>query len=222
MKIILTGATGFVGTEVLRQALQDPEIERVVVLGRKSVGTAHPKLHEVVLKSFLDYAPAADQLNADACIWCLGVSQTAVSRDEYIEITYGYAVAALEAMLQANPGVRFCFLSGRGAEQEERASTLYGKIKGRTERELSRLSPNVFNFRPAFIKPAYPGQKRPFAPTAFLPLAWVVDKFTDDFSVDAATLARALLDVAKHGAQEKIILNRALRHWTPQGASRAS
>ncbi|WP_224372218.1 NAD-dependent epimerase/dehydratase family protein [Hyalangium versicolor] len=219
MKLLLTGATGFVGGEVLRQALEDPEIERVTVLVRKSVGLNHPKLHEIVLKSFLDYSPAADQVNADACIWCLGVSQTEVSREQYIEITYGYAMAALGAMLRANPNLRFCFLSGRGADPEEQASTLYKQIKGRTERELSKLSPNVFHFRPAFIKPAYPGQKRPLAPTVFLPLAWVIDKFTDDFSVGAATLSRALIDVAKRGASEKLLRNRELRNWPAPGTS---
>src|ERR1700759_2537834 len=143
MKIILTGATGFVGDEVLRQALDDPSIDQVVVLTRRPVGVSNPKLNEIVLDDFLDYSGLGDQLKADACIWCLGVSQTAVSKDEYIKITLDYTIAAARAMLAANPQIRFCFVSGRGADWDEKSMTLYGKIKGRTEKELSKLSPNV-------------------------------------------------------------------------------
>jgi hypothetical protein len=120
-------------------------------------------------------------------------------------------MAGARAMLAANPKMRFCFLSGRGADQNEKSISLYGKIKGRTEKELSKLSPNVFNFRPAFIRPARPGQKRPLVPTLFGPIAWVVDHFTDDFSVDSGTLAHRLIGVAKAGADKPILDNRSIR-----------
>lgn len=211
MKIVLTGATGFVGSEVLRQALDDSSIDHITVLTRRSVGMSNPKLSEIILKDFLDYSKIADHLKADACIWCLGISQTEVSKEEYVKITFDYTMAGARAMLAANPKLRFCFLSGRGADQDEKSISLYGKIKGRTEKELSKLSPNVFNFRPAFIRPARPGQKRPLVPTLFGPIAWVVDHFTDSFSVDSGTLARCLLDVAKTGADQAIIDNRSIR-----------
>jgi dTDP-4-dehydrorhamnose reductase len=211
MKIILTGATGFVGSEVLRQSLADPLIEQVTVLVRRSVGMTNPKLKQIILEDFRDYSKVAADLKVDACIWCLGVSQTEVSKEEYIKITFDYTMAGASAMLTANPKMNFCFLSGRGADQDGKSISLYGKIKGRTEKELSKLSPNVFNFRPAFIRPARPEEKRPLVPTLFAPLAWVVDHFTDDFSVDSGTLARCLLGVAKAGADKSIVDNRSIR-----------
>lgn len=211
MKIVLTGATGFVGSEVLRQALNDSSIEQIIVLTRRSIGISNPRLNEIILQDFLDYSSIADHLKVDACIWCLGVSQTAVSKEEYIKITLDYTMAGARAMLAANPQMRFCFLSGRGADQDEKSLSLYGKIKGRTEKELSKLSPNVFNFRPAFIRPARPGQQRPLVPRLFGPIAWVVDHFTDDFSVASGTLAHCLLGVAKAGAEQAIIDNRSIR-----------
>jgi len=60
MKIILAEATSFAGGEVLWQALAAPDITQVTVLTRRSVGFVHPKLQEVLMRNFLDYA---------ACIW---------------------------------------------------------------------------------------------------------------------------------------------------------
>ncbi len=212
MKIILSGATGLVGSEVLRQALADPIIEQVTALSRRPLDIASPKLNVLVLDDFLDYSRFGEELRADACVWCLGVSQTAVGRDEYIKMTLDYTIAAARAMFEANPDLRFCFVSGAHADQEERSSVLYGKIKGRTEKQLGRLSPNVVSFRPAFIRPPR-GRKRPLVVALYTPLANVMDRFTDSFSVDCAQLARCLLDVAKQGASPPVLDNRAIRRW---------
>ena len=67
MKLILTGATGFVGGEVLSQALKDPDIERVTVFTRRALPLQHPKLHQIELADFTDWSGvAADDLRADA------------------------------------------------------------------------------------------------------------------------------------------------------------
>ena len=39
-----------------------------------------------------------------------------VSKEEYVKITYDYAVTAAQAMLNANPAIGFIFLSGAGAD----------------------------------------------------------------------------------------------------------
>lgn len=212
MRLILTGATGFAGGEVLRQSLADPEVERVTVLTRRSLGQSHPKLDEILLPSFLDYAQV-DLRGYDACIWCLGISQAGVNEATYTEITHDYAVAAAQAMLAANPALRFCFLSGRGADQDEQVRTLFGRIKGRTERRLAELSANSFSFRPAYIRPTrVTGPRRDFA--RFLaPVGTVMSWISDDLSVDCDQLARCLIGVAKQGSTLPVLDNRQIRAW---------
>lgn len=215
MRLILTGATGFVGGEVLDQALKDPSIGRVTVLTRRPLGRTAPKLKEIVLRNFLDYSSVRNDLQADACIWCLGVSQTQVSRDEYVKITYDYAMRAAEAMFAVNPELNFCFLSGARADHEEKSRVYYGKIKGRTERELLKLKPaRVYSFRPGFIAPAYKGQKRPLITKIFTPAFLVADRLTDhNASVSCRQLARCLLDVAKRGSGQHVLDNRTIHYW---------
>lgn len=213
MKLLLTGATGFAGGEVLRQALNDPRIERVTVLTRRLLPRTHPKLEQVVLKDFLDYS-GVNLAEHDACIWCLGVSQTQVNEQQYIRITLDYAMAAAKAMLAANPRMRFCFVSGRSADPDEKASALYSRIKGRTERMLAGLGGETFVFRPGYIRAsARSGPRKDFA-RFFAPIGALVSLFNDDFSVDCDRLALCLIDVAKHGASERLLTNRAIRDWT--------
>jgi uncharacterized protein YbjT (DUF2867 family) len=79
MKIVVAGSTGFVGTEVIRQALSIPEVTEIVALGRRDVAAPDnlgpkadvSKLQSLVLKDFLDYTDEAKTklAGADAVIW---------------------------------------------------------------------------------------------------------------------------------------------------------
>ena len=54
MKIIITGSTGMVGEGVLHMCLQDPSVEKVLVINRRSVEVDHPKLEEIIHPNFYD------------------------------------------------------------------------------------------------------------------------------------------------------------------------
>lgn len=80
MKLIVTGATGFVGSEVIRQALRNSAISTVVALARKPVlapSNAGPdadstKLQSVILEDWTSPYPEIVQEHlkgADGCIW---------------------------------------------------------------------------------------------------------------------------------------------------------
>lgn len=76
MKLIVAGATGFVGQEVIRQALRNPDIKSIVALARRPVApppTAADasKLKNVVVKDYDDYSDEVKKefAGADACIW---------------------------------------------------------------------------------------------------------------------------------------------------------
>lgn len=79
MKLIVIGATGLVGTEVVRQALSHKSITSVVALGRRPTpppnnlasGPALDKFKSVTCEDFSNYSDdVKSQLSgADACIW---------------------------------------------------------------------------------------------------------------------------------------------------------
>jgi uncharacterized protein YbjT (DUF2867 family) len=214
MKILLTGATGFAGGEVLRQALADPDITQVTVLTRRGVGFTHPRLREVVMRDFLDYADLdLDLAGYAACIWCLGTSQAGAATQAYTRVTLDYPLAAARAMFAANSHLRFCFVSGRSADPTERRRSLFARIKGRAERRLSELGGPLFVFRPGYIRPTARSGPRKDLARFLAPVGTLLSLLGADYSVDCDQLARCLLDVAKHGASRMVLVNSQLRAW---------
>jgi uncharacterized protein YbjT (DUF2867 family) len=76
MKLIVTGGTGFVGGQVVRQALRSPKITSVVALSRKPIqleaGTeGADKLNNVLVESYQSYPENVKKelAGADALIW---------------------------------------------------------------------------------------------------------------------------------------------------------
>ncbi|RTE81619.1 hypothetical protein BHE90_003907 [Fusarium euwallaceae] len=135
MKVVVAGATGFVGTEVIRQAISHPKITSVIALARRE--TAVPegsvsqadisKLKSVVCDDFINYPEhvKAEISDADACIWLIAVTPAKakkVPRDGWIQICRNYPLAAVEAFSKLNQGktepFRFIYVSGSHAERD--------------------------------------------------------------------------------------------------------
>jgi uncharacterized protein YbjT (DUF2867 family) len=212
MKIILTGASGTAGSEVLRQALADPQVTGILALSRRPLDIADPKLRVALLPDFLDYSAVASQFaDYDACLWCLGISQAAVGKDEYETITYGYTLAAARAMQTAGENFRFCFLSARGTDSNGKSSILYARIKGKTENALTALGhPKVWHFRPAYIHPIAAPPRRKFE-RWLSPLTPFFYRFLPSHIISTVELAKAMLFVAGHGTEETIVENDDIR-----------
>ena len=141
MKIIVTGATGLVGAEVLRQAILDETIEEITAIVRRPLTLQHPKIKTIIHQNFLDYSTLSDVFKQhDAFLWCLGISQSQVSKEEYQTITYEYTIEAAKTVLNVNPEMTFLFLSGMGADSTEKSKTLFAQVKGKTENGLLKMS----------------------------------------------------------------------------------
>lgn len=212
MKIIVTGATGMVGAEVIRQAIADTEITSIVAIVRGALDIEDPKLKTVVHKDFLHYDSIAHVFaEADAVLWCLGISQTQVSKQQYITITYEYTIAAATAMLKANPSIRLVFVSGGGADSTEKSRTLFARVKGQTENALRKMNfKSLVIARPGGIQPIHPNKNAPFLYKLFLPLFPIMSLLTPSKMIKSDRLARALLRLAKERGDGSIVENAEL------------
>lgn len=162
MKInaILTGATGMVGEGVLMECLSHPDVEKVLVLGRRPCGISHPKLSEIIHSDFLNINPIADKLKGyNACFFCLGMSSVGMEREKYRTLTYDLTMHVAGILSSLNSDMVFCYVSGAGTDSSEKGSLHWARVKGKVENDLMKLPfKDVYNFRPGFIMPTE-GQK---------------------------------------------------------------
>lgn len=153
IKAVVTGASGMVGEGVLHKCIQRNEVEEVLVVGRKPCGHTHPKLKEIVRANLYDLSDIEDQLKGyNACYFCLGMSSVGVKEPEFTKVTYDLTMRFAQTLSRLNPGMTFCYVSGRGTN--ESGKQMWQRVKGKTETDLTKLPfKQVFNFRPGIMKP---------------------------------------------------------------------
>jgi uncharacterized protein YbjT (DUF2867 family) len=156
IKVIITGATGMVGEGVLTTCLTHPEVEKILVINRRSCGVTHPKLSEILHADFFNLTPVADQLKGyNACFFCLGVSSVGLKEEKYYSLTYTLTMNFAELLAGQNPGMTFCYISGAGTDSTEKGRINWARIKGKTENDLMKLPfKRVFACRPGFMLPS--------------------------------------------------------------------
>jgi uncharacterized protein YbjT (DUF2867 family) len=158
ISVVVTGATGMVGGHALKLCLERPEVSSITVVGRRSVGVKHEKLHEVLHGDFSDCDPIAEALGGhDAAVYCVGAYTGAVPDDEFRKITVDYTIEFGRALHAQSPQCSFCFLSGQGADQTEQSRIAFARYKGSAEKALLSMGfPRVAIFRPGYIYPVTP------------------------------------------------------------------
>jgi hypothetical protein len=160
IKIIITGATGFVGEGVLLECLTHPQVEAVLIVNRKHYDLTHPKLRECLVPDFMELDAITQQLTGyDACFYCAGISSVGMDEKSYSHITYDITIHFAKKLASLNPGMVFNFISGSHTDSSEKGRIMWARVKGKTENSLQSLPfRSQYNFRPGFMKPM-PGQK---------------------------------------------------------------
>lgn len=160
-----------------------------------------------------EYSNLTDILRTqDACLWCLGISQSQVNREQYHMITYDYAVAAGKAMLKANPDMTFLFLSREGTDPTEKSRTLFARVKGKTENALQKLVfKKLYIARPGGMRPINKNQNTAFFNKVMIPLFPFFELITPFMVINSVQLAKAMLHIIKTRQGQVVFNNRELK-----------
>jgi uncharacterized protein YbjT (DUF2867 family) len=211
MNVILFGATGMVGQGLLRECLLDPQVKTVVSVVRTATGQKHEKLLEVVHADFIDYSGVATELsNVDACFYVLGVSAAGMTEESYSRVTFGFTIAAAEALAARNHALTFLYVSGRGTDSTEHGRVMWARVKGRTENAILRLPfKAAYMFRPGIIQPLH-GIKSKTKSYRILygimgPLMPILRSVFPKSITTTEELGRAMLKVAKSGYPKPVL-----------------
>ncbi|XLZ72048.1 NAD-dependent dehydratase [Massilia sp. SR12] len=203
MKLLIVGATGLVGREVLRLALESPAVRSVVAPTRRPL-PPHPKLIAPVVD--FDQLPDTEPWwQADAVICTLGTTiKVAGSQEAFRKVDYSYPLA-VGRLARQHGTPAFVLNSALGADAG--SGVFYNRVKGEVEHGLRSLGfPSLVIVRPGLIggarEESRPGERVLVAMLTVLgPVlarAWRINP--------ASSIARAMLEAALHPqAGEQII-----------------
>ncbi|MCP9758502.1 NAD-dependent dehydratase [Aquitalea sp. S1-19] len=133
--VLILGASGAVGQQMLAQALAHPGIVRVVAPTRRAL-PPHPHLDNPLV-DFAALPDSAPWWQADAALCALGTTRKqAGSAAAFYRVDHDYVLAAARLAYAAGTPA-FVLNSSLGAD--EKSYGLYLKTKGETERDVRAL-----------------------------------------------------------------------------------
>ena len=200
-----------VGQGVLRECLLDPDVRRVVTVGRTPSGQQHAKLEEIVHADLLDLSPIESRLTGlDACFYCLGVTSAGMTEEAYTRVTYDMTMAVASTLSKVNPQMTFVFVSGAGTDSTEKGSTMWARVKGKAENALLRFPfKATYMFRPGVIQPLHGIRSKTKSYQLFYTIAGPVlpllKRMFPRLITTTEQIGRAMLVVAKRGASSIIL-----------------
>ncbi|KAI2602648.1 putative nucleoside-diphosphate-sugar epimerase [Hypoxylon sp. NC1633] len=218
MKLIISGATGFVARELIRQSLCRPEITSVVALARKPVsvpdgladGADTSKLSTVIVDNYGLYSAEARRefAGAGACIWTVAVTLSKARGYEFEEvkrICQDWTLEGLKVMHESavSKPFRFLYMSGAAAERDQTKPVQfraeYSHMRGETENRVLAMARELDGVEAIVAKPGFvtaPGELlRTIIGTL---LQWTIGIP----SISVMDLATALLDQVVNGFEK--------------------
>jgi uncharacterized protein YbjT (DUF2867 family) len=131
--VLIAGATGLVGRELLAGLLADPSVAAVHSLGRRKPATQHPKLTAHVV----DFAALPASPPADEAYLALGTTiKVAGSQAAFRAVDHDANLAVAQAAL-ASGVKRVGLVSAMGADA--RSKIFYSRVKGQLEEALAKM-----------------------------------------------------------------------------------
>ncbi len=148
MKLLIVGASGLVGSHVLRRALADERVSEVVAPSRRALDE-HPKLF-APLVDFEQLPSDADWWQADAVICALGTTmKQAGSKEAFRRVDHEYPLAVATLAWQHGTPT-YVLNSATGADAASRF--FYNQVKGELEQDLCQCGFNsLTHVRPGLI-----------------------------------------------------------------------
>ena len=151
MKVILTGATGYVGEGTLLELLKVDAVEKVLSVSRKSTGIKHEKLEEYLVQDFMALKEGDEHFKGyDAVFFIAGITSVGTPKDVYVRISQEIPLHFADIMPDKEH-MTYIYLSGAGTSPD--GKQFWQQVKSKTEAEIQTKGfKHTFGFRPALMR----------------------------------------------------------------------
>lgn len=203
---LIIGATGLVGSEILKYSLNDDRIDKIKIFVRRPTGLTDSKLEETIV-DFEKLGEWRHLIQGDILFSALGTTIKQVgTREAQRVVDYDYQLRVAQAA-KLNGVTKFVLVSAAGAESKSKVA--YTKMKGDLERDVMKLSfPKITIIRPGLLKGPRK-QKRFFEHNAGVILSWIptIPGLEMIKPVSGKLVAHACIESAFDSYQAQRILN---------------
>lgn len=189
-RVLILGATGLVGRELLDLLLRDDTVDRVSVITRRPTGKSHHRLDEHVF-DLTEMEKHRSLFAVDQLFSALGSTiRQAGSQEEFRRIDYELPLTAAR-LAREHGAEHFLLVSALGANDKSRV--FYNRVKGEIERDIIALDyPAVTIARPSLLLGDRTERRR--GEDLAKPLGWLMPRRFKP--IQASTVARALIEAA--------------------------
>lgn len=210
LKVIIAGATGMVGKGCLLECMDNPLVESILIVNRKSLGLFHPKVKEVLVQDFNDLSSVREKLAGyNTCFYAIGVTSAGMKEAAYTRVIHDLTIVFAKEVLAANPDITFCFVSGAGTDSSEQSNTMWARVKGKTENALMAMGfKHAYMFRPGYIHPMRGIKSRTAWYNIFYKIlgpVYFLLRRIPKFVTNTETLAKAMINVSIHGYAKTVL-----------------
>jgi uncharacterized protein YbjT (DUF2867 family) len=147
--VIVAGSSGLIGSEAVKQLIQDPDYSNIILLVRKKSGINHGKVKEYLFDfSHTEYT--LDNIQADRLIICIGTTmKKAKTKEQFKEVDLDIPIK-LGRMAKIMGIDHVLVISSMGADSK--SMFFYNRVKGEMEKELISLQlHNLTILRPSLL-----------------------------------------------------------------------
>ena len=131
--VMVAGATGRVGREILAALLADKTVSSVHSVGRRELPLKHPKLVQHVV----DFSALPALPKVDECFIALGTTIKVAGSKEAFRAVDLKAVEAVALAARAAGATKVGVVSAMGADSQ--SAIFYNRVKGEMETSLARM-----------------------------------------------------------------------------------
>ena len=197
-QVTLFGATGLIGSYLLKFLLKDSDIHLINLVGRKPFHLQHDKINNIVI-DFEDFSSILNSVSGSEAVFVsIGTTMSKVNGDKimYKSVDFDIIFNIANACKQKNIN-QFIYVSSLGANSN--SSNFYLRLKGEIDEAIAELNLNSTSvFRPSVLlgkrNESRPGEK-------ILQLVMPLLDFiipSDSKAIKAEDVAKSMLNTIKN------------------------